>query len=83
MKLDHVDHIGAIEETIDRVVFPNLEFRLDLKSHPNIRKEMDIDVLKAERPPIHFDMEKFLSNAKAISWGEDESIEQLLADLKW
>lgn len=71
------DFINAVDEVVRQ--FSGTKFKLDLSKHTNIKKKVDIEKLKTDRPLIDFDMSEFVEEANDLEW--DKSIEELLVEL--
>ncbi len=69
--------IDAIDEVIQN--FTKSKFKLNFSKHPNIKKSVDLDELKKERPLKDFDMDEFEKEANSITW--EKSIDELLIEL--
>jgi len=69
--------LDAIDEIIQKFTKP--KFKLNLSNHDNIKKKVDIEELKQERPLKQFDMVEFEREANSLEW--DKSINELLAEL--
>ncbi|MEL6944948.1 MAG: hypothetical protein AAFO82_20015, partial [Bacteroidota bacterium] len=68
------DFIYAVEEVVKRFTKP--KFQLNLSKHQNIEPTVNLEKIKAERPPIDFDMKAFEAEADELEW--EQSIEELL-----
>ena len=69
--------LDAIDEIIRKFTKPR--FKLNLSKHNNIKKQVDVEELKKERPLKDFDMAEFEEEANSLEW--DKSINELLAEL--
>ncbi len=69
--------LDAIDEVIQKFTKP--KYRLNLSKHQNIRKKVDLNELKKERPLKEFDMKVFEEEANSLEW--EKSIDELLSEL--
>ena len=69
--------ISAVEIVLHE--FSKTTFKLNLSKHLNIEKQVDLDNIKKERPPIDFNMDDFIKEANELEW--DKSIDELLVEL--
>ena len=69
--------LDAIDEVIQKFTKP--KYRLNLGKHKNIRKKVDLNKLKKERPLKGFNMDEFEKEANLLEW--KKPIDELLAEL--
>ncbi|MEZ4685981.1 MAG: hypothetical protein R3B47_07900 [Bacteroidia bacterium] len=77
MSITQEDIINSIEKVVKTIIKPR--YRLDLGRHANIKGNVDIEKIMAEKPLVDFDMDEFIEEADRLDW--DKSTNELLAEL--